>query len=163
MCDEVHGAGDVLGVAGEAGRALQQCRDQFGYAGPVDHVAPLDAGTPGFGSLGGQEVFGGHAELGSKPRRPLADQHHVWQLVHHAACDRDGVAVAPQCADGASAQAGAIHDRGIEFDLAEQVGVAAIADRMISGIVLDQARGSFDGIERRAARRENLPCCIHAD
>src|SRR5690242_17988474 len=59
--------------------------------------------------------------------------------------------IASDRAHRAGAERGAVHDRGVELDLAEDVGPTALADRPDALVDLDQLDAGLDRVERGLA------------
>ena len=95
-----------------------------------------------------------HAALAREGQRAGADQQHVLAVVEHGARELDRVAHALDGGDRARAQAVAAHDRGVHLD-----GAGARQARPAPGvedrIVLELRTAACDGIQRRAARRQD--------
>ena len=86
-----------------------------------------------------------------KARSPLTYQHHMRQFLHHPASDRDRMAIATQGTHRASAQGLAIHDAGIQFRLAKQIGPSVQPNAVYLWRSLNQTNAHFHGIQGRAA------------
>jgi hypothetical protein len=80
----------------------------------------------------------------------------VGEFFHHSAGYRNRVFVALQTADSAGPQRSAIHDAGIQLDLAEKVGETAEAHCVVVGVTFDEAGSRFDNVKGRAAMAQQL-------
>ena len=85
-----------------------------------------------------------------------ANQHHVLAGFEHLARQANGVADALDRRYGAGPEARAIHDDGVELDVAFAVQVRTDAG-IECGVVLQHHDGRFDGVERGAAALEDFP------
>jgi hypothetical protein len=52
---------------------------------------------------------------------------------------------------------GSVHDRCVELDLADEIRVAAVPDRVVVGVVLDPPRPRLHRIESGPTALEDLP------
>ncbi len=91
------------------------------------------------------------SHLGGKPLGPATDHQHMGQLFHDPSRQRDGVAVAAQGGHGTGLQRAPVHDAGVQLDLAEHIGQAAVADAVFFRVIFDDATGQFDGVQCAAA------------
>jgi hypothetical protein len=120
----------------------------------------------GFAELGVGEAFAlavedqfgivdeGHAVGVGKLLRAGADEVDVRALFEDEAGGLDGVAEAFDTGHAASLHAAAVHEEGVELDAAVG-GEKAAAAGVEGGVVFEDGDGCFDGIEGRAAARED--------
>jgi len=108
------------------------------------------------------EVFRGakwNPIFGGEFFRTSADQHHVLAFFVHPPGQTNRIGDAFDGSHGAGFERGAIHQNGIELNLA--IAIQMRADACIErGIILEENNGRFDGVNRLAARTENLPTCF---
>src|SRR5438067_434877 len=126
--------------------------------GPSAPAVAMDAGVcfdPRRPRLRREKVALLGADLAGESRRTGPHEHHVRQSLHHRAGHRDRMQEAGERGDGAGRVRGAVDDRRVELDDAENVRQAAVADGVIRRIGLDDPRARFDGIERAAASGED--------
>ena len=97
-----------------------------------------------------------YAQLGGEAFRPAPHQKDVRQLFHHLARQADDVAIVMHAGHRAGAQRQPVHDTGVEFHVTEDVGQTAVAHTVFEGIVLDDAGGDFNGVERAATVAHQL-------
>ncbi len=122
---------------------------------PLRHFLVVP-GAPYAFAVGNEVVVGVGADLAGETRRPRADEEDMRQLLHHRAGHHDRMAEALERADRADAQRRAVHHRGVELDLTEQVGPAAASHRAHRLVALDQADAGLDRRQGGAAFGEQL-------
>ena len=113
-----------------------------------------DALAPDRLGLGGQQLGRLEAVALGEQLGAGADEQDVRGGLHDLARDLDRVAVAFDGRDGAGAERAAVHDAGVELDLAEHVGNPAGTDAVIVAVVLDALDRRDGGIHGRAAGAE---------
>src|SRR5690606_9537915 len=119
-------------------------------------VLTEDVAPPLLLRLLGQEVGGLEAVDAGEELGTLADQHHVGRDLHDLTGDLDRVGVVLDGADRARREGRAVHDAGVELDLPEDVGDPARADAVVLEVVLDHFDRCNGGVERAAARAQDL-------
>ena len=107
--------------------------------------------APGLFRLGRQQVDVGKAAIAGEARCAFTDQEGVRRMLHHRACDRDGVNRILQRGDRADT-AGIVHDHGVERHMPVAIRIAAIADRVVVRIGLGHLHARFHHVDQRAAR-----------
>src|SRR5580692_10963542 len=84
------------------------------------------------------------------------DEHHVLAVFEHAAREADGIVNVFDGCDCSGFQRAAVHEDGVELDVAVEIQVRAEAS-VESGIVFQNYDGGSDRINRGAAGGENFP------
>ena len=77
------------------------------------------------------------------------------RALHHRAGDGDRVEVSLERGHRSGSMCGPVDDRRVELDLAEHVRLPTAAHARIGRVGLDDLRARFDGVESRAATRED--------
>ena len=108
----------------------------------------LVPGAPHAFEIGNEIVAALGADLAGEARRALAGEKDMRQALHHRAGDGDRMEEALEGADRAGAQRRPVHDRGVELDLADEIGPAAAPHRADRLVALDEADAGFDRLER---------------
>ena len=85
-----------------------------------------------------------------------AHEHHVFAFFHDLSGQADGIANPLDRGDRAGLQGGAIHNDGIELDVALAVQVRTHT-RVEDRVFFQDNDRCFDGIDRSAASRKNFP------
>jgi hypothetical protein len=85
-------------------------------------------GSPDLLRFRRQELPVLEAGLGRQAAGPVSGNQHVRQRVHYLAGQGDRVLIVLKGADRAGCQGAAIHDAGVELDLAQQIRQSAVAD-----------------------------------
>src|SRR6266478_1637182 len=99
----------------------------------------------------GEEIHFLEAFVYREAAGAVADDHYVIGALHYGFGEAGDVLDAADAGDGAGAVSGAVHAAGVELDFALFVGQAAIAYRVVVGIVLDDRYGGDYGVEGVAA------------
>ena len=76
--------------------------------------------------------------------------------LHHHARQINGVLVTLEGRNGAGGERGAIHDAGIQLDLAKEVGEPTVADRVVVRVGFDPPDSGDHGIDGGAAGAEDV-------
>jgi hypothetical protein len=103
-----------------------------------------------------QEIAGLGSDLGREASRAFPYQEFMRKPLENLTRHTHRVQEAFERADSPRSEGCAIHNRGIEFNLAEKIGPAATADRADSLIGLYQADSGLNRIEAGNILREKL-------
>ena len=106
--------------------------------------------------LRGQQVALGETHLTRELVGPCADDQDVGQLLHHLAGDLDRVLDAVDGPDAAGGQRLAVHQRGVEFDLAHQVRQPGVPDAVVVRVALHRLDPGDHRVDRAAALAQHL-------
>jgi hypothetical protein len=104
----------------------------------------------------GEEVLFGEAHLLGELERALADEQAVVGAAEDEQGDLRGVLDVADARDRAGLVRGAVHDGSVELDDAVGVGLAAVADRVIFRVVLDDLDALHDAVGGVDALGEKL-------
>src|SRR5256885_645240 len=125
------------------------------FASVIAARATMSGGIPAASRSTAVFAVAFRADLAREARGAVADDEDVRGALHHRARDGDRMEVTLECCDRAGAMTGAVHDRRVELDLAEDVRFAASADARIGGVRLDDFGARFDRVERRTAAHQD--------
>ena len=162
--DEVHRARDALRIGRQfdplqQGRVIGKRRQLAGRGAGRQALAPDRANfisqhlLPSF-----------RADLAGEALRASAGQQDMRQLaLHNLARDRDGEGKAAHQRDRARIQRPAVHDAGVQLELAQDIGVAVEADGVLSRVGLYCADADLDGIHSAGAILERAHGVANAD
>ena len=78
------------------------------------------------------------------------------QRLHHRPGEGDGILIVVQGTNGSRGQGPAIHDAGVEFNFAQEVWQATVADRMVLGISLDKLNPGHQRVDGAAASAKDF-------
>ncbi len=85
------------------------------------------------------------------------------QGFHYFAGDGDGVQITFHGSHGAAFQGAAVHNAGVQFHFAQQIGEAAVPYGVVVGIGFYQANAGLYGVYGRAPVSQNLYGCFNAN
>ena len=125
-------------------------------------VGIFEAAAPGKAFTIVDEIFGltkRNAVRGGKFFRACGDEHHVIGMFEDAAGEANGIVNVFDGGDGAGFEGGAVHEDGVELDMAVAIEVRAEAG-VKCGVVFEDDDGGFDRVDGGAAGGEDFPTCF---